>query len=287
MKHIETKRFLKYMVGGGLYFWVGYTVFAICYSGLKWGWFPSKVAADAIGWSLNYLVQRFWAFSDQAHLSEMQHAGRYVFIESIGFVLDYLIIWGLKSIGITPYIGFFISAAFFTVWSYLWYKYWVFPEGKVLYHASSRLDLKIIKPHKTLSNDEYIGDYVFATANKELAVMYLASKGKATLMNTKSQPSRIIICDDEKQYIKNDKGGAVYELSPKGFQPTSQTGLSEFEKVSEQAVTPLRKNVYASSLEAMREHDITIYFVNKKIFDELVAAKDEDEIINQLKPYMA
>jgi putative flippase GtrA len=121
-------QFLKYMVGGSLYFWSGYAVFAVCYSGLKWSWFPSKVAADAVGWTLNYLAQRYWAFnSDHLKLSEMQHVGRYVFIESIGFVLDYAIIWALNSVGITPYIGFFISAGFFTVWSWFWYKYWVFP----------------------------------------------------------------------------------------------------------------------------------------------------------------
>jgi putative flippase GtrA len=126
----NAKRFAKYMSGGVVYFCVGYAVFAFCYSVLKWDWFPAKIVADAIGWTLNYLIQRFWAFSDRVHLSEMQHAGRYVFIESIGFVLDYLIIWGLKSIGITPYIGFFISAGFFSIWSWLWYKYWVFPERK-------------------------------------------------------------------------------------------------------------------------------------------------------------
>ncbi|MDB5164675.1 MAG: hypothetical protein JWL89_301 [Candidatus Saccharibacteria bacterium] len=123
------KQFAKYMAGGGVYFWSGYAIFALCYSGLKWSWFPAKVAADAVGWTLNYLVQRYWAFADSGHhLSEMQHVGRYLTIESIGFVLDYLIIFGLNSIGITPYIGFFISAGFFTVWSYFWYKYWVFPE---------------------------------------------------------------------------------------------------------------------------------------------------------------
>ena len=124
-------QFGKYLSGGTIYFWVGYGVFAICYSGLGWSWFPSKVAADAIGWSLNYLVQRYWAFdSDRLKLSEMQHVGRYLTIESIGFVLDYLIIYGLNAIGISPYIGFFISAGFFTIWSFLWYKYWVFPERK-------------------------------------------------------------------------------------------------------------------------------------------------------------
>ena len=89
------------------------------------------MAADVIGWSLNYFAQRYWAFkSDHMKLSEMQHIGRYVFIESIGFILDYAIIAGLKFIGVTPYIGFFISAGFFTIWSFFWYKYWVFPEEK-------------------------------------------------------------------------------------------------------------------------------------------------------------
>ena len=111
----DADRFAKYLAGGSLYFWTGYAVFAICYSVLKWDWLPSKILSDAIGWSLNYVVQRFWAFGDQHHLTEMQHAGRYLFIESIGFVLDYLIIWGLKAIGITPYVGFFISAGIFTV----------------------------------------------------------------------------------------------------------------------------------------------------------------------------
>ena len=122
------QRFSKYLVGGSVYFWLGYLVFAICYSGLHWHWFWAKVMADVLGWSAGYVVQRFWTFKDRVSLSEMQHAGRYVFIESIGFGLDYILIWALKAMGITPYIGFFISAGFFTIWSYLWYKYWVFPE---------------------------------------------------------------------------------------------------------------------------------------------------------------
>jgi len=122
-------QFGKYLAGGNLYFWSGYAIFAICYSGFHWNWLPSKILADAVGWTLNYAAQRYWAFnSNHLRLSEMQHVGRYIFIETIGFILDYLIIGGLNAIGITPYIGFFISAGFFTIWSYLWYKYWVFPE---------------------------------------------------------------------------------------------------------------------------------------------------------------
>ena len=125
-------QFLKYMSGGTLYFWSGYAVFALGYSVFHLWWLWAKVAADIVGWTLNYLVQRYWAFaSDRLKLSEMQHVGRYIFIETIGFILDYLIIYALNAVGITPYIGFFVSAGFFTVWSYLWYKYWVFPAASL------------------------------------------------------------------------------------------------------------------------------------------------------------
>ena len=131
-KHKASSQFIKYLAAGSIYFWTGYAVFAVCYSLFHWWWLWAKMAADAIGWTLNYSAQRYWAFRPaHPHLKEIQHIGRYLFIESIGFVLDYLIIAGLKAAGITPYIGFFISAGFFTVWSYTWYKYWVFPEAKV------------------------------------------------------------------------------------------------------------------------------------------------------------
>ena len=131
-------QFAKYMVGGSVYFWVGYGVFALCYSVLHWPWFWAKVLADIVGWSLNYIVQRYWAFGNQHHLREIEHIGRYIFIESVGFVLDYAIIWALNEVGITPYIGFFVSSGFFTVWSWLWYKYWVFPMPTASIGRTSR-----------------------------------------------------------------------------------------------------------------------------------------------------
>lgn len=125
----DRRRFFKYLVGGSIYFWVGYGVFAVCFSVFGWGWLPAKLLADFIGWTLNYVVQRFWAFRDRVSLGEMEHAGRYITIESVGFVLDYALIGGLYAIGVTPYVGFLISGVFFTFWSFLWYKYWVFPEA--------------------------------------------------------------------------------------------------------------------------------------------------------------
>lgn len=120
---------MRYIGGGWIYFWSGYAIFAICYSGFHWDWLWAKMLADVVGWSLNYFAQRFWAFADHISFSEMKHAGRYIGVETMCLVMDYGIIGGLKWIGITPYIGFFISSGFFTFYRYMWYKFYVFPES--------------------------------------------------------------------------------------------------------------------------------------------------------------
>ena len=117
----------EYMVGGTLYFWVGYALFAFAYSALGWNWFWAKVLGDIVGRVVNYVVQRYWTFSD-TNKSESVHMERYVVITVASIVIDYAIVGGLKALGLSPYIGQLISAGFFTIWNYLWYKYWVFPE---------------------------------------------------------------------------------------------------------------------------------------------------------------
>lgn len=123
----QTVQFLEYLLGGFSYFWSGYIVFAICYTGFGWNWFPAKMLADLVGWTINYLIQRYLAFANPAlKKHEAATLGKYGALTAVNFVLDYLIIWSLNEAGITPYIGFFISAGFFAVWNYLWYRFWVF-----------------------------------------------------------------------------------------------------------------------------------------------------------------
>jgi putative flippase GtrA len=123
----EIVRFIQYMISGGAYFWSGYFVFFIADQllGLNLWW--AKLAANLTGWTVNYLLQRYWVFnSAKLKGKQTQVTGRYVAITALNFVLDYLIVRGLKSLGLTPYIGQFVSAGFFTIWNYLWYKLWVF-----------------------------------------------------------------------------------------------------------------------------------------------------------------
>lgn len=126
-------QFGEYLVGGGVYFWSGYAVFALCYSVLGWGVLPAKIAADVVGWTANYLVQRYWAFNNKGlQHHEGRTIGRYALLTVGNLMLDYLIVLGLYELGVTPYIAFFISAGFFTIWNYLWYRFWVFYANRNL-----------------------------------------------------------------------------------------------------------------------------------------------------------
>lgn len=130
-QRVEAIRIVEYMVSGGAYFWTGYLVFFVCDQllGLNLWW--AKLAANLSGWTINYLLQRYWVFNNKRlakHQTEVTQ--RYIAITAVNFVLDYLIVAGLKSVGLTPYLGQFVSAGFFTVWNYLWYKFWVFPSHK-------------------------------------------------------------------------------------------------------------------------------------------------------------
>ncbi len=131
-------QFAEYMVSGGVYFWVGYICFALFYGvhtktinfdGLGWSLWWATITSNVIGWSVNYILQRFWVFNNKSLKNrQTQVTGRYIFITLVDFGLNYLILFGLRSVGITPYIGQFISSGFFTIWNWFWYKYWVFPE---------------------------------------------------------------------------------------------------------------------------------------------------------------
>ncbi len=125
----EVKRITEYLVSGGAYFWSGYLAFfvgdKIFHLNLWW----AKLAANLFGWSVNYLLQRYWVFNNpKLSKHRLDVTSRYLLITAVDFIIDYYIVRGLKSIGISPYIGQFMSSAFFTVWNYLWYRLWVFPD---------------------------------------------------------------------------------------------------------------------------------------------------------------
>lgn len=128
----EITRIAEYFISGGAYFWSGYLVFLFIDKGLMASFFWAKSVSTLAGWLVNYGLQRYWVFKNpglKKHQTEV--TARYMTITLVDFVLDYFIVLGLKQAGLTPYLGQFASAGFFTVWNYLWYRFWVFPDKLV------------------------------------------------------------------------------------------------------------------------------------------------------------
>lgn len=138
-----------------------------------------------------------------------------------------------------------------------------------LYHASANQNLKVLEPQRTISKDKYIGNYVFATADKVLALMYLVPKGYGTIMYSKENPPRILIRADEKEIRSKDNGGAIYTVDPSDFYESPQKELSDYERVSDKPVIPVSKEVYASAFDTWEEMRITVEFIDQQTFDRL------------------
>ncbi len=122
-------QFVQYLVSGGAYFWSGYLMFFVADQWLDLDLWWAKLIANLTGWTVNYVLQRYWVFNNpKLRNKNTQVTGRYIAITAFNFVLDYVIVRVLKDVGISPYIGQFVSAGFFTGWNYLWYKFWVFKQ---------------------------------------------------------------------------------------------------------------------------------------------------------------
>lgn len=151
----ELTRITEYMLSGGAYFWSGYATFWFIDKIIGAAFFWSKSISTLTGWTINYLLQRYWVFKNpklSGHQTEV--TGRYAAITLVDFVLDYLIVYYLKRAGITPYIGQFVSAGFFTVWNYFWYRFWVFPD-KFKSMPRRRQTLPRIVAHKAHGHSAY------------------------------------------------------------------------------------------------------------------------------------
>lgn len=139
-KHVLHKNLIqeiiRYLTTGGVWFIAGYAAFFVCDKGLGLNLWWATIISNLIGWSLNFGLERYWVFSKSKGEEITQVSARYIVYTAITFVMTYFILDGLKKVGISPYIGQFISAGFFTFWNYYWYKSWVFKSKPVKIPAS-------------------------------------------------------------------------------------------------------------------------------------------------------
>lgn len=121
----EVRRFTEYFISGGVWFWSGYIIIITLDDIMPLFW--ANFIGNAVGITLNFILERYWVFKTKQPAKLGIATKRYIIYTALNaFLLNYLILESLRSVGIEPEIGQFIASGFFTIWNYIWYKAWVF-----------------------------------------------------------------------------------------------------------------------------------------------------------------
>ncbi len=148
----------QYAITGGAWFWSGYAMFALCYSVFGLDIITSKIISYIFGLTVNFILERFWVFTgNDAQKNSKKVTIRYLALSTVNLGIDTAIVWGLAQAGVTPYIGQFVSAGFFTVWNYVWYRLWVFAK-KATPLPKQRVSPTLRRPkHERIYNKQVLG----------------------------------------------------------------------------------------------------------------------------------
>lgn len=133
----ELKRIAEYLVSGGAQFWSGYGAFALLDLVFRIPFWPNRVLSYGVGVVVNFYLQRYWVFGKSRMSKKQLHASaeKYYGLMFTNFLLDLAIVGGLYELAdVSPYIGQFVSAGFFTVYNYLLFKFWVFRKRPIHKH---------------------------------------------------------------------------------------------------------------------------------------------------------
>jgi len=124
-------QFAWFNLGGAAFFIVGYLLFVLLYGLFGWAWLPAKLLADLVGWSANFTIQYWLAFREEAQAHKAHSvAAKFTGFSLLNLAIDYAIVAGLNWLGVSPFIGLWVAAGFFTLWKWLWYKHVIFTKPK-------------------------------------------------------------------------------------------------------------------------------------------------------------
>lgn len=140
--------FVKSQVAGNILFGGTYLGYFLLHEMAKWPDASALATASIIAHALFFIANKEWVFDDKTGRrktsSEIQ---RFVMFMGMNYFINLGIIIGLQTyFGITPYVGQFIAALFFTFWTFIGLRFWVFRE--VHRHTAITLETKKAKERR-------------------------------------------------------------------------------------------------------------------------------------------
>lgn len=133
--------FVKLQLAGNILFWGTYIGYFLLFELAGWGYMEALVTASLVSHFFFFLANKEWVFEDETGKRKTSvEAIRFALFMGLNFFINIGIITGLQHyFDITPYIGQFIAAFFFTIWSFVGLKYWVFRDVK---HSALKIKRK-------------------------------------------------------------------------------------------------------------------------------------------------
>jgi len=131
--------FIKLQLAGNVLFWGTYGGYFVLHGLLGWSELSALATASVVAHGLFFVVNSEWVFDEKGERRKTPgELTRFIVFMGANYFINLGIIYGLLYFfGVTPYIGQFVAALFFTVWSFIGLKYWVFREAQ--HHISLRI----------------------------------------------------------------------------------------------------------------------------------------------------
>jgi putative flippase GtrA len=120
--------FFKVQVAGNILFWVTYGSYFVFDAVARIPYPISFVMATIAGNIIFFMVNRQWIYnSHNGKRKSSQEIVRFILFMILNYFINLFIVQLLKdTFDISPYVGQFVAAAFFTVWTFLGLHFWVF-----------------------------------------------------------------------------------------------------------------------------------------------------------------
>jgi putative flippase GtrA len=120
--------FIKVQVAGNILFWVTYGSYFVFDAVARIPYPISFVMATIAGNIVFFMVDRQWIYnSHNGKRKSSQEIVRFILFMILNYFINLFIVQLLKdTFDISPYVGQFVAAAFFTVWTFLGLHFWVF-----------------------------------------------------------------------------------------------------------------------------------------------------------------
>lgn len=145
----------------------------------------------------------------------------------------------------------------------------------VLYHVSEREGIIEFVPRAESVRDPKEGSVIFATPDKAYALQFLVpGDSRDSKRGYYNGIPTVVIRNSRETFLEGDRGGWLYEFPSDSFDFDSTKQMRDREWTSRTRVKPLGSAHYTSTVDALLDNGVQVYFVDDETFTKMQSEKN-------------